>query len=211
MKLKLLYTLCTIAGAMSAQTINGVTISGSADNPMLVNHSGKGVMAYVVRRVGTNWNRVITVPDLPALMRGQSIPDGPLGFFTGIVRSHMNHATGQMVEEGDATRWELVGVLLADGKYSGDPSEFDAIAKMFYNFRSFARSVQYAAPENRKAVLLGTKKLQSIPEVGLSIDPALAEHQSNLARNLLDLPPSELGSAIDRLAALPDVTRGESR
>lgn len=183
-----LIALCCVA---MAQDINGISIGGTLDNPTLVNNSGKAVIAYVVQKFDTNGvNTVSTVPHVYNLVRGVPI-QGPLGMMFGIQRSTVNHNTGQHLVEGDTIRWEIKGVVFADGSHYG--TNFSQLARMFGNFRQFARNLQAQGRANWHATVGGLNA------------PIPTNDQQAIAYALSGLPESDWDAAVGRLSALPDV------
>jgi len=100
-------------------------------------------------------------------------------------------------------------VLFADGRHYGD--FFEKLEGLFYNFRSFARDLQYRQPAERRATLERTSKLiESLQSVApASRDFQSMQDQEELAKTFLFLPESDLEAAINRVASLPDVVKGK--
>jgi hypothetical protein len=194
-----------------AQDFHGVSIGGTTEAPTLENIGGKPVMAYTVKRHTTSgMSRTTTVPDVHFLVRGAPL-SGPLGLFIGVHKGYVDHVTGKLMDEGDVTKWELVAVLFADGSFYGPSAYFNELSGIFYNFRSFARDLQLAGPTSWAATLNRTgTMIESLPKSGpISVNVNLMQAQEELSKAFLGLPAGELATAVQRVAALPDVVEGK--
>ena len=204
--MKLLVCFLALSYVAMAQNLNGVSLGGTTDWPTIANGSSphKDLMAYVVQKLDTNHiNRVNTMIDLPALLAGKSIQDGQLGLWVGVTHQTVNHITGQMILEGDVTGWVLKGVLFTDGTFYGESSEFTRIQKVFAEMRSFGQALQAADPALWPIML---NKAMSGPFNTTDRDKMNID--GNLAENLLALKTG-MKLPIDRLAALPNVVKGQ--
>lgn len=201
---KTLFAFAVLACAGMAQTFNGVSLGGSTDWPTISNASSphKDLMAYVVQKLDTNQiNRIHTLINLPDLLAGKPIKDGQLGLWVGVTKSSVNPKTGQLITEGDVTGWVLKGVLFTDGTFYGDPNEFTRLQKVFGEMKAFGQTLQAANPTQWSAML--NKAL-----TGPFADMNKAQIDAQIAQNLLALTTG-MKLPIDRLAALPDVVKGQ--
>ena len=138
----LLLTLCGIAAAQTTDSNSleglpqyGVTLSGSLENPIVENHSGKTVIGYVVKFADANGRGEILnqlmahSPMLPA-----GIPDGGSLYAKGAVPVNSNARMPSPPQVRSAGQGPIVSVTLknvvfGDGQFVG-PNEHE----VFENF-----------------------------------------------------------------------------
>jgi hypothetical protein len=190
---------------MGQNTFHGLSIGGTPEAPTIVNNSSAPVIAYVVQRFTTTGvNPTFIVQDFYSLVRG--LPIGPLGIFIGLRKGVIDRATGKITAEGNPIRYELKAVLFSDGTHFG--SDFDAISRIFYNVRNFAREMQYTLTGDRRTTLeRESRAVQSIRSGPVSVGFPTLKDRSEMATALLDLPESEWEVAIARVASLPNVNK----
>jgi hypothetical protein len=212
-----IHCLCIIiATAMSAQTFNGVTMGGTATRPTILNQSDKPIMGYAVQRTTTTGiDPVFSVVDLQSLTTGEPIQPGEerwLGPFNVVRVSSMSRDKGEPISH------ELKGVLFTDGTYCGLDFLFPDFSSRISTVRSLARDAQCAG-EDKYTILAQHKVAFADPQTILkamrtpSVDSRALALRYNMAGIILSIRDTsgeqEAEAALARLAALPDVVKGE--
>jgi len=105
---------------------HGVLLTGSLENPVIENRSGKTVIAYVFKTADQNGYGQFSAQLLATSMQPAGIPDGG-GIY---VRGNRVKPSG----EGPIVRAALLNVIFADGQIVGLVDEGPATALLFESF-----------------------------------------------------------------------------
>jgi hypothetical protein len=213
-----------MALTMSAQpTFNGVTLGGAAGSPTIINRSDKPVLGYALQRHPiTSYNPVLMVVDLGSLATGKLIQPGE-GRTLWPFNIRSVSLSGN--EEEETISYELKAVLFADGTFYGPDSIFLDFSYRVTTARSLALNMQYSGQDKYR--LLEQEK-QAMPRAlldalrrGAPVRPETSQDFQNLevrmqmSNLLLGIRDSKGDEAVDaalgRIAALPDVQRGEQQ
>jgi hypothetical protein len=132
--MKTIILACIMAAAMNAQDVNGVSLSGTPDNPMIVNNSTKPVIGWTVTRFDSDGNelpadRIILVQEL--------LNDRP-GIKPGETQVPQVHNVINFSARGSAVSVKLDSVLFADGEVAGP----DTMAPEFGALEGFTHQLQ---------------------------------------------------------------------
>ena len=133
-------------------------------------------------------------------------------------------SSARLVRVGTATAWEempadkeetlsyeLTAVLFADGTFYGPDDVLADFSKQIDTARDFARDTQNL--EDKYTALKQHEFMNAMRRVNASTDIQALLHRSNVANAILRIRDAqgeaEAEAALARLAALPDVTKGE--
>ena len=225
-----------MALAMSAQDFHGVTVSGSSGRYTIVNHSTKPVLGYAMQghtttgpkpvfgyvHTTTGLRPIAGHVDFGSWAAGKPMQPGDerhLAMLSGF-------SSAKPVRVGTATAWEeitadkeeilsyeLTAVLFADGTFYGTDDVFADFSKQIDTARSLARDTRNL--EDKYTALEQDEFLKAMRRVNASTDIQALLHRANVAFAILRIRDaqgeSEAEAALGRLAALPDVTRGEQQ
>jgi hypothetical protein len=199
--------LCVImAGVMHAQNVvggvddsHGVFIGGTPDQPTIVNHSDKPILAWAVNEnfVGyseANWNL-----DMNRLAKGTPVLPGEERSL-GISQSFFTNPGGRDQVLG----YSLLAVLFADGSFVGTDYWRQEFSNQLYKRRSLARDFQYLSDKYR----LMEEDRNMAREHGKRIERGVMAHVLLVIRE--DEGEQAAEAALARLASLPDV-KGENQ
>ena len=226
-RMKASILLCILAGDMSAQAFNGVTLRRVANRFTITNQSTKPILGYTLER-NTRISPTQSVVDIGSLAIGKLLQPGEERTFYMFGGLRSVTSSGKSVspsgnEEEEAFNYELMAVLFADGTFYGSDSILLEFSSMISIARSLALDMQYAAQD--KYLLLEQDKqagprlildaLRKGPPVrpGTSQDLQKAELRMQMSNALLWIRDSkgyeEVEAALARIAALPDIVKGE--
>jgi hypothetical protein len=226
--------LCILAPTMSAQDFHGVTVSGAGGRYTIVNHSTKPLIGYAIQghtttgpkpvfgyvHTTTGLRPIFGRVDFGSWAAGKPMQPGEerhVAMFSGFSRARLVRVgTATAYEEETADKeevlsYELTSVLFADGTFYGPDDVFDDFSKQIYTARSMARDTQYL--EDKYTALEQDDFLKAMRRVNASTDIQALVHRADVAHVILRFRDakgeSEAEAALGRLAALPDVTKGE--
>lgn len=132
--MKILFCALALCGYALAQDVNGVSLTGTPDNPMIVNHSSKPVIGWTVTRFDGDGN------ELPAdriVLADELMKDNP-GIQPGETQTPKIHNEINFSARGSAVRVALDSVLFADGEVAGP----DTMAPEFGALDGFAHQLR---------------------------------------------------------------------
>jgi hypothetical protein len=192
-----------------AEDFHGITIiDDSLNGPMIANNSSQAVIGYAVKRNTTGTSPTLAVVDLASLASGTTIQPG--------AKRQLGISALRLSSEGEMLSHTLQAVLFADGTFYGPGSIFQDFSSRIYTVRSLARDAQYAQDKydilaQHKAALEGVRTSRQ----AASVDCRAMELRSIMATNLLSIRNAngeqECEAAIARIAALPDVVKGDQQ
>jgi hypothetical protein len=210
-----------------AQEFHGVTVSGTGKGYAITNHSTKPVMGWAIQsRTANGGLRPISGRvDFGSWAAGKPMQPGEERH-AAMLRGF---SSSRLVRVGTTTAWEevttnkeeilsyeLTAVLFADGTFYGPDDVFQDFSGQVDTVRSQARDALYAQD---KYDILSQQRMSPRDMVNAMRNPntdiqALVQ-RSGVAQIILSIRDakgeSEAAAAIGRLAALPDVQRGEGQ
>jgi hypothetical protein len=223
-----------MALAMSAQDFHGVTVSGAGGRYTIVNHSTKPVLGYAMQghtaagpkpvfgyvHTTTGLRPISGRVDFGSWAAGKPMQPGEERHVAMI----SGFSSARLVRVGTATAWEempadkeetlsyeLTAVLFADGTFYGPDDVLADFSKQIDTARDFARDTQNL--EDKYTALKQHEFMNAMRRVNASTDIQALLHRSNVANAILRIRDAqgeaEAEAALARLAALPDVTKGE--
>jgi hypothetical protein len=197
---------------MNAHTLNGVRVGGTPDRPSLINQSDKPIIGYAVQRVtDIGVNPVLSVVLFGWVAAGKAIQPGEEQTL-GLVAFHSRGLDGTERPKSTTLRYDLKAVLFADGEFQGDNDEaFQDFSQKVSTVRTLALDAQY---DQNKYQTLAQYNIAALLE-GLrnaSPDVFAIEAKTAAATIILEIHDQngeqEGNAAIERLAALPGITKG---
>jgi hypothetical protein len=223
-----------MASAMSAQDFHGVTVHGAGGRYTIVNHSAKPVLGYAIQ--GHTTTGLSSVFGYVHITTGLRPISGHVDFGSWAAAKPMQpgeerhvamlrgFSSARLVRVGTATAWEeetadkeeilsyeLTAVLFADGTFYGPDDVLADFSKQIDTARSMARDTQYL--EDKYTALEQDEFSKALRRVNASTDIQALLHRANVAFAILRIRDamgeSEAEAALARIAALPDVTKGE--
>jgi hypothetical protein len=223
-----------MALTMSEQDFCGVTVSGAGGRYTIVNHSTKPVLGYAMqghtaagpKPVFGFVHTTTGLRPIPGHVNFGSWATGKL-MQPGEER-HVAMISGfsssRPVRVGTTTTWEeittdkeeilsyeLTAVLFADGTFYGPDDILADFSKQIDTARKMARDTQYL--EDKYTALKQHEFLRAMRSVNASTDIQALLHRSNVVNAILRIRDTqgeaEAEAALARIAALPDVTKGE--
>jgi hypothetical protein len=222
--------LCILAGAMSAQDFNGVTVSGAGGQCTIVNHSNKPLIGYALQghtatglrsvfgftHTGTGRKHIPGHVDFGSWAVGKPMQPGEerhaamIGGFTTsrLVRGGAAPVFEEIpAEEEEILSYELTAVLFADGTFIGPDDILADFSKQIHTARSLAQNTQLL--EDKYAALKQHEFVNAMRRFNASTDMEALMPRSNVAHAILRIwdaqGEQEAEAALARLAALPDV------
>ena len=189
-----------MALAMSAQTLNGVTVGGTIENPTIINKSSKPVMGYAIYRHTANGRFLKVVMDVDSIANNTPIAFGEERSALGLAGSFRSGSEGREV-----SGYSLAAVLFSDGTFTGPDEMLQIFSSRLYELRSAARDTQYLPDKYR---IMEDDRRALLREAKVNTRTSLS-HTLLVIRELKGEPEAE--AALARLANLPDVTKGEQQ
>jgi hypothetical protein len=218
-----------------AQDFHGVTVTGTGDSHTIVNHSTKPLIGYAIQGHTTTGPKpvfgYVHTPaglkpifgrvDFDSVAWGKTLQPGEERHAVMLLSGF---SSARPVRVGTAIAWEeetahkeetlsyeLTAVLFADGTFYGPDDILADFNKQIDTARSMARDTQNL--EDKYTALKQHEFLKAMRSVNASTDIQALLHRADVAYSILRIRDangeSEAEAALGRLAALPDVQRGE--
>jgi Flp pilus assembly protein TadD len=182
----------------------GVTLSGSPENPVIENHSGRTVIGYVVETAGANGRRGIYPQLIAESVEPAGLPDGGAVYARSAVPVNstgrmQNPAQVRSVGQGPIERALLSSVVFADGQFVGmdGPGGFEDFVKKIRGITEAGKLAKIAAWEQVEAFAKFTPGLPLNGE-----DPLLYTFRQLAASRLAETRRLKGDAAASRLAAI---------
>jgi len=177
---------------------HGVFIGGPTDQPTIVNHSDKPILAWAVNENFAGYSEANLNLDINRLAKGMVMPGEEHSL--GISQSFFTNPGGRDQVLG----YSLVAVLFADGSFVGTDYWRQEFTSQLYKWRSVARDFQYLSDKYR----LMEEDRNMAREHGKRIERGVTAHVLLVIRE--NEGEQAADAALARLASLPDV-KGENQ